>query len=126
MYQRPQASFLLAARASYPSQKDALQPEALAGRMAEDRVGRFLQEQAQRAVSDAEIRQHMQDCTWLMERAYARFQAHGNPADREEALMWLDRRGEAGKALSQAAKDAREGQIWADIFLERAGEDRLA
>lgn len=37
---------------------------------------------------EAELEEHIHDCGLLLERAYARFQAHHNPADREEALFW--------------------------------------
>jgi hypothetical protein len=76
------------------------------------RVGRFLQAvAAARALSDQEIRQHAADCAALMELAYARFEAHGNPADREEAVLWMSRRDEAHRSLSPAWKAARETQI---------------
>lgn len=76
------------------------------------RVGRFLQAvAAARTVSDAEIRQHAMDSAHLMEAAYERFQASGDPADREEAVLWMHRRDEAMRSLSPAWKAAREAQI---------------
>lgn len=80
------------------------------------RVGRVLQDMnAGRAVTDAEILQHAADCTRLMEAAYERFQANQNPADREEALLWMRRRDEARRSLSPAFKAAREAQIRQEI-----------
>lgn len=76
------------------------------------RVGRFLQAMAAaRELTDQEIRQHAADCAQLMEQAYSRFEATGNPADREEACLWMHRRDEAMRALSPAWKAAREAQI---------------
>lgn len=80
------------------------------------RVGRFLQAlSAARQITDAEIRQHAADCSLLMEQAYDRFQACGNPADREEAVLWMHRRDEAHRSLSPAWKAAREAQIQQQI-----------
>jgi hypothetical protein len=77
-----------------------------------NRVGRVLQDlAAARAVSDSEIRQHALDCGLLMEQAYDRFQAHGEPAAREEALLWMCRRDEALRSLSPSWKAAREALI---------------
>lgn len=77
------------------------------------RVGRFLQAvaAARTTVSDTEIRQHAMDCAHLMEAAYERFQASGDPADREEAVLWMHRRDEAMRSMSPAWKAAREAQI---------------
>lgn len=98
-----------------------------------NRVGRVLQDlAASRALSDAEIRQHAQDCTQLMEAAYQRFEQHHNPADRDEACLWMHRRDEANRSLSPAWKAAREAQIQRDIaqgqdYFAAAGErDRAA
>ncbi len=35
------------------------------------------------------------DCGLKLEQAYARFLAHGNPADRDAALVWMDRQNQA-------------------------------
>jgi hypothetical protein len=43
-------------------------------------------------LSAAELDQHIEDLTRLWMDAYARFQAHGNPVDREDALLWLHTR----------------------------------
>lgn len=48
-----------------------------------------------RELSGAELEQHIDDCRLLWNRAYATFQEGGNPADREEALLWLHRQNEA-------------------------------
>lgn len=47
---------------------------------------------AGRALSARELEQHIADCTLLMERAYQRFEQHQNPADRDEAVLWMHRR----------------------------------
>jgi hypothetical protein len=81
------------------------------------RIGRVLQDLANaRIVTDAEIRQHAADCTSLMEQAYSRFQEHGNPADRDEAVLWMHRANEAIRCLSPAWKAAREAQIQQLVF----------
>lgn len=67
-----------------------------------NRVGRFLQGvNASREIADEEILQHAQDCTTLMERAYQRFEDFHNPADRDEAVLWMTRRDEALRILSR-------------------------
>ena len=67
-----------------------------------ERVGRVLQDlAAQREVSDEEIRQHARDCNELLERLYGRYLAHGNPHDREEAYLWMNRRDEALRIFSR-------------------------
>lgn len=75
------------------------------------RVGLALQNLRVGSMSDAEIRQHAIDCTDLMEQAHDRFMAHGQPADREEAVRWMHRRDAANAALSPEWKAAREAQI---------------
>lgn len=76
------------------------------------RVGRVLQDlAAARVVSDAELRQHAADCRLLMEAAYGRFQETSNPADREEACLWMERARLAHQALSPEWKAAREAEI---------------
>lgn len=107
---------------------------ALCGAALLNRVGRVLQDlSAARQVSDAEIRQHAADCTALMEAAYDRFLAHQDPADREEACLWMHRRDEALRSLSPAWKAAREAQIQQDIaqgtgcfFMDEADAARQA
>lgn len=48
-----------------------------------------------RTLSAEELEQHIADCSTLWQCAYARFQEHGNPADREEAVLWLHTQNEA-------------------------------
>lgn len=62
-------------------------------------------------LTDAETLQHIKDCGWHMECAYARFQAHGDPSDRDAALLWLSMQQEAQRSLSPAAKAVREAEI---------------
>lgn len=78
-----------------------------------------------------ELEQHIADCGWHMECSYARFQAHGNPADRDAAILWMHMRDEAIQAREQAQKDAREAEIMAaildngvDYFAARGRADR--
>lgn len=47
------------------------------------------------AMTAAELECHIADLAGLMEQAYARFEAHGNPADRDEAYRWLRMRDQA-------------------------------
>lgn len=56
-------------------------------------------------VSIPELRQHIADCGWHLECCYARFQAHGNPADRDAAVQWLAMQQDAQRALQQALED---------------------
>lgn len=78
----------------------------------QNRVGRVVQDLcAGREVADNELLQHARDCTFLMECAHDRFLAYGNPADREEAFLWMHRRDEALRSLSPAWKAAREALI---------------
>lgn len=72
-----------------------------------EQVGQHLQKLAARELSDAELEQHIQDTCWLWQRAYARFQAHGNPADRDEAELWLHAQNEAILMRSPAVLAAR-------------------
>lgn len=67
----------------------------------------FIQQMADRAVSPEELEQHIQDCAWHMELAYARFQAHGDPHDRDAALQWMHLHQEAIRQRSPAAQAAR-------------------
>lgn len=50
----------------------------------------------------AELERHIEDCAWLMERAYARFEASGCFGDRGEADRWRVLRDAAVKARSPA------------------------
>lgn len=85
---------------------------AVGAPQAEPDVGEILRRMdVDRTVTDEELEQHAADCTRLMEEAYQRFEQHGNPADREEALLWMTRRDAARKALSPAWKAAREAEI---------------
>ena len=77
-----------------------------------------------------ELSEHIHDCGWHMECSYASFQAHGNPADRDAAILWMHMRDEAIQAREQAQKDAREAEIMAAIddglnyFAARGQADR--
>ena len=93
----------------------ALGSEALRQTELLNRVGRVLQELTGRAVADDEILQHASDCTRLMEQAYARFEAFGDPADREASVLWMHRDAEARRCLSREWKTAREALVQRDI-----------
>lgn len=84
------------------------------------------------SLSDAELRQHIQDCGRHMLAHYERFETLGDPADREAAQHWLKAQNEAQAALSATAKAARESEIQRAIdagvgyFAARGEADRLA
>lgn len=61
-----------------------------------------------RTLDEAELRQHVHDCALLLQRAYARFEAHGNPADRDEALQWWHEERDAVHQLHLLERAAAE------------------
>ena len=83
-------------------------------------------------LSDAELRQHIQDCGRHMLAHYERFETLGDPADREAAQHWLKAQNDAQAALSATAKAAREAEIQQAIddgvgyFAARGAADRMA
>jgi len=52
------------------------------------------------AMTDAEREQHIADLAGHMEAAYARFEAHHDPADRDNAVHFMHLRDEAIKSRS--------------------------
>jgi len=64
---------------------------------------------------EAELRQHVADCGWHLECAYARFQTHGDPADRDAAVMWLHQQQEAQRALQRHLDDVGVGFFTSDL-----------
>lgn len=62
-------------------------------------------------VSYSEMNQHIADCGWHMECAYARFQAHGDPHDRDAALQWLHLQNEALAARHRLAGAQRHAEF---------------
>lgn len=77
-----------------------------------NRVSRVLQDMAAaRPVSDQDLRQHAADCSALMEQAYARFEEHGIPADREEAVLWMHHRDHALRSFSPQWVAQRQAEI---------------
>jgi len=66
-------------------------------------------------MTDAELEQHIQDCTWHMECCYARFEAFGDHADRDAAVQWMHMRDQAMASRSDTAKAAREAEIQRQI-----------
>jgi hypothetical protein len=81
---------------------------------------------------DEELEIHIEDCHWQYRTAYERFQMHGNPNDRDEALLHLHRMNAAILARSPAAQAARWAEIDRsiderfDYFGMRGREDRAA
>ena len=81
-------------------------------------------------MTDAEIRQHIQDCGRHMLACYERYEAFGDPADREAAQHWLREQNAAQAALSDAGKAEREAEIQRAIddgvgyFAARGAADR--
>lgn len=55
---------------------------------------------------DDELEIHIEDCHWQYRTAYERFQMHGSPHDRDEALLHLHRMNTAILARSPAARAA--------------------
>lgn len=83
-------------------------------------------------MTDAEREQHIADCTWLMERSYDLFQQHGNPSDRDDAVLWMHRLHEAIRGRRPAVKAAMEAKVLREVeagaayFLDQADRDRAA
>ena len=81
-------------------------------------------------LSDAELIRHVQDCGRHMLAHYERFEAFGDPADRQAAVDWLKAQNEAQAALSDAGKAEREAEIQRAIddgvgfFAARGAADR--
>lgn len=81
-------------------------------------------------MGDAEILQHVRDCGRHMLACYERYEAFGDPADRQAAVDWLEAQKQAQEALSPAAKAAREAEIQRqiddglDYFQARGAADR--
>lgn len=99
-----------------PTPTFPLPAPAVRGTAPDPDVGEILRRlDAGRTLSDQELEEHISDCRCLMERAYARFQAHGNPADRDEAELWMHRRDEAMRMRRPEVQAAREAEIWKRI-----------
>lgn len=112
MHQTPQIPIEPATGTSFPTSIENPPTDGSGRCLLIARVSRVLQDMAAaRPVSDQDLRQHAADCSALMEQAYARFEEHGIPADREEAVLWMFRRDEAHRSLSPAWRAAREAQI---------------
>lgn len=74
-------------------------------------VGQFLQRFAQRELTDDELELHIAHCGQLFQHAYERFQAYGDPAERDAALLWLHHQNEAMLARSPAVQAARHAEF---------------
>ena len=62
-------------------------------------------------LSHAELESHIEDAHWQYRTAYERFQLHGNPCDRDEALQHLHRMNTAILARSAAVQAARHAEF---------------
>ncbi|MES2634052.1 MAG: hypothetical protein V4669_13845 [Pseudomonadota bacterium] len=58
-------------------------------------AGALITRLAPRDVALDELEQHIKDCGWHLECAYARYEAFGSPADRDAACQWLHLQNEA-------------------------------
>lgn len=113
-------------KAEYPTSIQPAMSAAMGGCVLMMRVGRFLQDVLyDRQVADDELRQHAMDCTLLMERAHFRFEQFGDPADRDEAVMWMHYRDRANRSLSPEWKAKREADIQESHFESLADQARL-
>lgn len=63
------------------------------------------------AMTDHENELHILACGAHMEAAYRRFQDHGNPQDRDEAVLWQDLQRQAIEARSPAQRARMEKAI---------------
>lgn len=64
---------------------------------------------------DHELEVHIEDCQQQYLWAYERFQAHGNPHDRDEALLHLHRMNQAILARPDAIQAARHAAFEREI-----------
>lgn len=62
-------------------------------------------------LTDVEHAAHILDCERLWRAAYAEFEAHGNPSDRDEALLHLHRMNEAILGRSAAMQAQRHAEF---------------
>lgn len=60
---------------------------------------------------DQEREIHIEDCAHQWRMAYERFQMHGNPHDRDEALQHLHRMNEAIRGRSAAVQAQRHQEF---------------
>lgn len=83
-----------------------------------------------RTLSGKELEVHIRDCETLWRRAYGRFQDLGNPADRDEALLWLHRMNEAILMRSPEVLAARHAAFERQVaegcgyFIDQGERDR--
>jgi hypothetical protein len=102
--------------AELPDSIVSSQPCAPCSRALTQRVGERL---GRADLADAELDQHIADLTVLWMEAYKRFQAHGNPVDREDALLWLHTRDRAHLERSRGATEAQRLDEGVDFFQSR-------
>lgn len=77
-----------------------------------------LTQQVTPGLTKKELREHIADCGWHLQCAYAHFEAHGNPADRDAAVQWLYAQQEAQRALQRHLADGL------DYFAAAGARDR--
>jgi hypothetical protein len=81
---------------------------------------------------DRELEEHIVACAGLNERSYARFVAHGNPYDRDEAVQWMDQMHQAIGRRRREVADAIHAEIQqridagAGYFIDRGDQARAA
>lgn len=63
------------------------------------------------ALSDLELELHIEDAQHQWQAAYERYQLHGNPHDRDEALQHLHRMNQAILSRSPAVQAQRHAQF---------------
>lgn len=100
-------------RPNFPSAISAQPLSSSGGMPSEADVGEILRRlDAGRQLSGAELERHIADCCVLWQRAYARFQQHGIPADREEALLWLHEQNRSILARAAAVQEQLHASYW--------------
>ena len=87
---------------------------------------------AERRLSDAELDAHIDDCATHLMRAYARYQDSRLPADREEAVLWLELERiallerQARHGVERHAEFERRLDEGVDYFQVQGARDRAA
>lgn len=97
----------------------------------EQRAAEFVAKLGGRTYPDAELERHIQDCNDLFLAAYRRFEEHGLPSDRDEAVLWLHRRDAAILARSQEVQARRQAEFERQLdegvgfFIDAGDRDRV-
>lgn len=99
-----------ASQAKYPSEMVQRSGAGMGNVLLRVPVGAFLQG-VQVTQADRELEEHLVDCGVLAERAMTRFQAFGNPHDRDEAVQWQHWMQEAIGQRRPEIKQAMDAEI---------------